>query len=213
MQKECKSFSEYDKVEANFWKKKIEEYIQNIQKAENKAFSIQKIMNWNLSKKLSQNITISVICKEDGDEEYYNFIFNSSKKFKVCYSDSAQKIIYLFNLVFQNFEKDSSELQALIIPIMEHENAKIAEQDEMRLFAENLMNDSDYEWKLKGNVLQIKLKSMRIIEFVLSRQAINHFWKNNNYTNLLESIKQIDKHLCKNPFPINIKNSLIDWKS
>ena len=105
MQKECKSFSEYDKVEANFWKKKIEEYIQNIQKAENKAFSIQKIMNWNLSKKLSQNITISVICKEDGDEEYYNFIFNSSKNLRFAIQILHKKSFIFLILCFKTLKK------------------------------------------------------------------------------------------------------------
>ena len=91
------------------------------------------------------------------------------------YSDSAEKVIRLFDFVYLNFEKDNKELQTFLVPIKEREKTREIEQNEIKIFAENLMKNSDYEWKLKNNTLQIKLKCNRLLEIYLNTKAIRKF--------------------------------------
>lgn len=198
------------KIESDFWRKKIEGYIQEIERTENKSTPIPKPTNWNLIKRLSDEIRISISCNSK-DCKTYSFTFTGANNFKYFYSDSAEKIIRLFNLVYQSFEKDNAELQSMLIPIKERENSKMLEQEKIRVFAENLMKDSDYEWKLKDNTLQIKLKCNRIFELSLNTKAIVKFKKEYIKMNFTKVLNEIDSQFTRIPFLVNINNSIRNW--
>lgn len=90
------------KIESDFWRKKIEGYIQEIERAENQSTPIPKPTNWNLTKRLSDDIRISVSCNIKGCKTY-SFSFAMTDSFKYFYSDSAEKVIRLFDFVYLNF--------------------------------------------------------------------------------------------------------------
>ena len=73
------------------------------------------------------------------------------------------------------------------------------------------MKESDYEWKLNKNILQIKLKCSRILEIKLSNKAITQFQKQNDNNNFVEVITALDTQLKNIPFLVNIDNSIRKW--
>ena len=123
--------------------------------------------------------------------------------------DSAEHIISLYNFVIENFEKDISELQKYLKSCNEHK--KSIEQADIKVSAEKLMKESDYEWKLNKNIIQIKLKCSRILEIKLSNKAITQFQKQNDNNNFVEVITALDTQLKNIPFLVNIDNSIRKW--
>ena len=96
----------------------------------------------------------------------------------------------------------------MLIPIKERENSKMIEQEKIRVFAENLMKDSDYEWKLKDNTLQIKLKCNRIFELSLNTKAIVKFKKEYIKMNFTKVLNEIYSQFTRIPSLVNINNSI-----
>lgn len=198
------------KIEFDFWRKKIAGYIQEIERTENQFTPIPKPTNWNLTKRLSDDIRISVSCNIIGCKTY-SFSFAMTNSFKFLYSDSAEKVIRLFDFVYLNFEKDNKELQTFLVPIKEREKTREIEQNEIKIFAENLMKNSDYEWKLKNNTLQIKLKCNRLLEIYLNTKAIVKFKKEYIKMNFTKVLNEIDSQFTRIPFLVNINNSIRNW--
>ena len=127
------------------------------------------------------------------------------------YMDTAEHVISLYNLIIENFENDNAELQKLLTPIKEREAKFAIEQDNILTSVKRLMKNSDYKWKMKKNILQIKLKCNRILEIKLSNKSINHFQKENDDKNFIEIIASLDTQLSRIPFLVNIDNSIRNW--
>lgn len=198
------------KNEFDFWRNKLDTYTQVIDDEEIIYLTkIPKTTNWTLTKRLSEDIKISVNCLFNENGKSYNFQFCGKNNFKYHYMDSAEHIISLYNFVIENFEKDISELQKYLKSCNEHK--KSIEQADIKVSAEKLMKESDYEWKLNKNILQIKLKCSRILEIKLSNKAITQFQKQNDNNNFVEVITALDTQLKNIPFLVNIDNSIRKW--
>ena len=76
---------------------------------------------------------------------------------------------------YENFEKDNAILQRKVKPIIQNEIEMKINTKAIKDFIDAMMLDSEYEWKVveKENcsVLRIKLKSARIIEFLIYHNA------------------------------------------
>lgn len=200
------------KNENDFWRKKLDMYTQIIEDETLICYAeIPKSTNWSLNKRLSKDIKASVIFLDNENGKSYNFQFSGNHNFMYHYMDTAEHVISLYNLIIENFENDNAELQKLLTPIKEREAKFAIEQDNIVTSVKRLMKNSDYKWKMKKNILQIKLKCNRILEIKLSNKSLNHFQKENDDKNFIEIIASLDTQLSRIPFLVNIDNSIRNW--
>ena len=86
------------KIESDFWRKKIEDYIQEIERTENQSTPIPKPTNWNLIKRLSDEIRISISCNIK-DCKTYSFTFTEANNFKYFFQ-IQQKRLFVFLILY-----------------------------------------------------------------------------------------------------------------
>ncbi len=206
--KGVKNMNASAKNECLFWQMKIEKYIQEVEE-QNERITVSEDTNWNLTKSLPDDIRISVFPDND-DSGNCTFTFSGPDNFEFHYSDCAEKTISLFYLLYNNFEKDIIEIKANLIPIRARENEKRIEQNAFNAFAQNLMKDSNYEWKLKNNLLQVKLNCQKILEFALNTSGIEAIEKEYKTSDFIDFITKTDEQLCRIPFFVRIENRVKD---
>lgn len=202
--------------EIDFWKKTIKKYLkfnENSQINDVSLISVKKIpSDITVSKKLSDKITISISNnhKTESGFFYFSFFYEKSEIFGVF--SSYRENVRLFNIIYENFEKDNAEIKKILKPIKVKEQDYLSVVTAIKTFVTNMMNDTGYKWQLDEHEtmtsLQIKLNSPRIIEIEIHHKVfINHpelFDKDK----LLNSIKSLDEVFEYNYIPINIINNI-----
>ena len=203
------------KTYAEFWQKKLDYYVENLDKVESETYKKldNQLYNWNLDLELPEEITLSMRCLENDNQITYIFLFRGNANYKYLYNDTLEKVALLFEIVLQNFKKDNDEINKIIKPEQLKENADNIENEIVKYFVQKQMNGSKYEWKIKDNTLLVKLKSQRILEVPLNTLVIKAYEKNYKTSNFMDVIAKTDEQLDKIPFSVNIDNYISHWQA
>ena len=203
------------KTYAEFWQKKLDYYVENLDKVESETYKKldNQLYNWNLDLELSEEITISMRCFENDNQITYIFLFRGNANYKYLYNDTLEKVALLFEIVLQNFKKDNDEINKIIKPEQLKESTYNIENEIVKSFVQNQMNGSKYEWKIKDNTLLVKLKSQRILEVPLNTLVIKAYEKDYKTSNFMDVIAKTDEQLDKIPFSVNIDNYISHWQA
>lgn len=203
-------------IEIDFWKKKTKTYIRlndNTQINDCSLIPARKIpTDITVSKKLSNKITISISNNHNNENRFFCCSFYYEKTQIFGHFSNYADTVRLFNTIYENFEKDNSEIRKILKPIKVKEQEYLAIVTAIKTYVTNMMNDTEYKWKLDEQetvtILKVQLNSPRIIEIeIFHKTFINHpelFEKNK----ILNSIKKIDEAFEENILPVNIVNNI-----
>lgn len=204
-------------IEIDFWKKKIKSYIKTNEQTHpinNKALiPASKIpTDITVSKKLSDKITISISNNHKNENGFFcfSFYFNNNKIFGRF--SNYNEAVNLFNSIYGNFKTDNTELKEKIEPIVLKEQEYLSILTAIKTFVNNMMNGAEYDWKIieyeSMTVLQIKLKSPRIIEIEIHHKAFIKHPELYDKDKILNFVKKINEAFENIFLPVNIINDI-----
>ena len=208
-------------IEIDFWKKKIKSYIKTNEQTRsinnNTLIPASKIpTDITVSKKLSDKITISISNNHKNENGFFCFSFYFSNNKIFGRFSNYSNTVSLFNNIYENFNKDNFELQEKIKPVIIKEQEYLTILTAIKTFVNNMMNGTEYDWKIveyeSMTVLQIKLKSPRIIEIEIHHKAFIKHPELYDKDKIFNSIKNINDAFENVFLPVNIINDIYSKK-
>lgn len=136
-----------------------------------------------------------------------------SSDYIICHSDHKKEIINLFDKIYDDFERNMAELDAILMELKKERKIHEIAQTSIRTIIPAIMSKTNYEWNLveegARSVLQIKMKRGKMMEISLGHKSFN-----DKIPDILKVIEQIENLLDTIPYPVDIKNysRKIGWR-